>query len=81
MVSRDDFSAGQQALMFLANREKQSVAEKERIKAALLPLYLNLSLTELRLESPHKALKYANKALEIEAGNTKALFRCGQVRK
>ncbi|XP_071335032.1 inactive peptidyl-prolyl cis-trans isomerase FKBP6 isoform X3 [Trachinotus anak] len=67
-----------QAVTLLGSREAQNDAEKERIKAALLPLYLNLSLTELRLDSPHKALKYGNKALEIDSANTKALFRCGQ---
>lgn len=70
---------GKQAMMLLGSRETQSDAEKEGIKKALLPLYLNLSLTELRLDSPRKALKYGNKALEIDSGNTKALFRCGQV--
>lgn len=72
---------GKQAVMLLGNRETQSDADKDRIRAALLPLYLNLSLTELRLDSPHKALKYGNKALEIDSANTKALFRCGQVRR
>ncbi|XP_037305170.2 inactive peptidyl-prolyl cis-trans isomerase FKBP6 [Pungitius pungitius] len=67
-----------QATMLLGNRETQSAAEMETIKMALLPLYLNLSLTELRLDRPHKALKYGNKALEIDSANTKALFRCGQ---
>ncbi|XP_069014568.1 inactive peptidyl-prolyl cis-trans isomerase FKBP6 [Embiotoca jacksoni] len=67
-----------QATMLLGNMEKQSDLEKERIRAALLLLYLNLSLTELRLDRPHKALKYGNKALEIDSANTKALFRCGQ---
>ncbi|KAL3979910.1 THO complex subunit 5 [Sarotherodon galilaeus] len=67
-----------QAMTLLGNRETQSDSEKERIKTALLPLYLNISLTELRLERPHKALKYGNKALEIDSANTKALFRCGQ---
>nr|XP_046229996.1 inactive peptidyl-prolyl cis-trans isomerase FKBP6 [Scatophagus argus] len=67
-----------QAVMLLRNRETQDDAEKDRIQTALLPLYLNLSLTELRLDSPHKALKYSNKALEIDSANTKALFRCGQ---
>lgn len=71
---------GQQAVVLLGNRETQSDAEKERIKTAQLPVYLNLSLTELRLASPHKALKYGKKALEIDSANTKALFRCGQVR-
>lgn len=68
-----------QAMTLLGNRETQSDLEKERIKTALLPLYLNISLAELRLERPHKALKYGNKALEIDSANTKALFRCGQV--
>ncbi|XP_039873406.1 inactive peptidyl-prolyl cis-trans isomerase FKBP6 isoform X2 [Simochromis diagramma] len=67
-----------QAMTLLGNRETQSDLEKERIKTALLPLYLNISLAELRLERPHKALKYGNKALEIDSANTKALFRCGQ---
>lgn len=71
---------GQQATVLLGNRETQSDAETESIKTALLPLYLNLSLTELRLDSPNKALKYGNKALGIDSANTKALFRCGQVR-
>lgn len=69
-----------QAVMLLGNREAQSDAEKERIRRALLPVFLNLSLAELRLDSPHKALKYGNKALEIDSANIKALFRCGQVR-
>lgn len=67
-----------QAMELLENREVKSSTEKESIKTALLPVYLNLALTELRLESPKKALKYGNKALEIDHVNTKALFRCGQ---
>lgn len=71
---------GRQALTLLENRETEREAEKDGIRTALLPLFLNLSITELRLDSPHKALKYGNKALEIDSANTKALFRCGQVR-
>lgn len=67
--------------MLLENRETQSDSEKQEIRAAQLPLLLNLSFTELRLDSPHKALKYGKRALEIDSGNTKALFRCGQVRR
>lgn len=70
-----------QAVALLGNRETQSEVEREKLNKALLPLYLNLSVTELRLERPHKALKYGNKALEIHSGNTKALFRCGQVKR
>ncbi|KAM8832188.1 inactive peptidyl-prolyl cis-trans isomerase FKBP6 isoform 1-T2 [Spinachia spinachia] len=67
-----------QATMLLGNRETQSADETAAITAALLPLYLNLSLAELRLDSPRKALRYGSKALEIDAANAKALFRCGQ---
>lgn len=70
-----------QAVMLLGNREMQSDPEKQSIRAAELPLLLNLCFTALRLDSPHKALKYGKKALEIDSGNTKALFRCGQVRR
>ncbi|XP_070843666.1 inactive peptidyl-prolyl cis-trans isomerase FKBP6 [Chaetodon trifascialis] len=67
-----------QAVMLLKNREMECSAGNERIKAAQLPLYLNLSLTELRLNSPCNALKYGKKALEMDSDNTKALFRCAQ---
>ncbi|XP_076613137.1 inactive peptidyl-prolyl cis-trans isomerase FKBP6 [Chaetodon auriga] len=67
-----------QAVMLLKNREMKCNAGNERIKAAQLPLYLNLSLTELRLNSPRNALKYGKKALEMDSANTKALFRCAQ---
>ncbi|CAL8393337.1 unnamed protein product [Gadus morhua 'NCC'] len=66
-----------QAMAALMTRVTQKVDEKE-VKALLLPIYLNLALTELRLESPQKALKYTNRALEIDPHNTKALFRSGQ---
>ncbi|KAF7231173.1 inactive peptidyl-prolyl cis-trans isomerase FKBP6 [Nothobranchius furzeri] len=66
------------AATLLGNRTAQSEPEKEKIKAALLPLHLNCSLTELRLENPRRALKYGKKALAIDATNTKALYRCGQ---
>ncbi|XP_051908730.1 inactive peptidyl-prolyl cis-trans isomerase FKBP6 isoform X1 [Hippocampus zosterae] len=67
-----------QALELLVNREIPSDAEQAEIQAALLPLYLNLSFVALRLERPRKALKYAKKALEIDCGSTKALYRCAQ---
>ncbi|XP_061602976.1 inactive peptidyl-prolyl cis-trans isomerase FKBP6 [Cololabis saira] len=67
-----------QAVRLLGKRKAQSSAERSSIKMALFPLYLNLSVTELRLESPAKALKHGQKALEMDSSNTKALFRCGQ---
>lgn len=70
-----------QAVTLLGNRETQGDVERQKVNTALLPLYLNLSFVELRLDRPHKALKYGNKALEINGDCTKALFRCGQVRR
>lgn len=70
-----------QAVTLLGNRETQGDVERQKVNTALLPLYLNLSFVELRLDRPHKALKYGNKALEINGDSTKALFRCGQVRR
>ncbi|XP_014327714.1 inactive peptidyl-prolyl cis-trans isomerase FKBP6 isoform X1 [Xiphophorus maculatus] len=67
-----------QAIILLRNWDSQNEPDKEKIQVALLPLYMNLSLAELRLENPQKALKYGKKALEIDSANTKALFRCGQ---
>ncbi|XP_066516538.1 inactive peptidyl-prolyl cis-trans isomerase FKBP6 [Hoplias malabaricus] len=67
-----------QALTLLRNREPVGDEEKEHIEEAKLPFLLNISLTYLRLERPHKALQYGEKALKISPHNTKALFRCGQ---
>ncbi|XP_077408386.1 inactive peptidyl-prolyl cis-trans isomerase FKBP6 [Vanacampus margaritifer] len=67
-----------QALELLGNRENPSDAEQTEIQAALLPLYLNRAFTELRLDSPKKTLKYAKKALDINCGSAKALYRCAQ---
>ncbi|XP_051908731.1 inactive peptidyl-prolyl cis-trans isomerase FKBP6 isoform X2 [Hippocampus zosterae] len=74
----DEFVQLTAALELLVNREIPSDAEQAEIQAALLPLYLNLSFVALRLERPRKALKYAKKALEIDCGSTKALYRCAQ---
>uniref|UniRef100_A0A672NNQ3 peptidylprolyl isomerase n=1 Tax=Sinocyclocheilus grahami TaxID=75366 RepID=A0A672NNQ3_SINGR len=61
-------------------RYKQLVddEEKQRLEEMKLPFLLNLSLTYLKLEKPQKALCYGQKALDINAQNTKALLRCGQ---
>ncbi|XP_077366995.1 inactive peptidyl-prolyl cis-trans isomerase FKBP6 isoform X1 [Festucalex cinctus] len=67
-----------QALELLGNRENASDGEQTAIQAALLPLYLNLALAELRLDSPKKTLKYAKKALDINGDSAKALYRCAQ---
>ncbi|XP_029483370.1 inactive peptidyl-prolyl cis-trans isomerase FKBP6 isoform X2 [Oncorhynchus nerka] len=69
-----------QAVTLLGNRKVEDEEEKRSIVAGQLPIYLNLSLTQLRLDRPLKALEYGHKALKIDPNNTKALFRCGQVR-
>lgn len=63
----------------LSNREPLDEEESRRVEEASLPFLLNLSLIYLRLERPHKALQFGQKALKISPANTKALFRCGQV--
>ncbi|XP_059721853.1 inactive peptidyl-prolyl cis-trans isomerase FKBP6 isoform X2 [Haemorhous mexicanus] len=55
-----------------------SKAEQSQINASKLLLFLNLSLTYLKLERADRALKYGELALEMDQGNAKALFRCGQ---
>ncbi|XP_034018099.1 inactive peptidyl-prolyl cis-trans isomerase FKBP6 [Thalassophryne amazonica] len=67
-----------QAMRLLVKRLQGNNEEESQLKSALLPIYLNLSMTELHLDNPKKALKYGNKALEMDPNNTKALFRCGK---
>ncbi|KAJ8342829.1 hypothetical protein SKAU_G00327570 [Synaphobranchus kaupii] len=67
-----------QASTLLKNREPANEEEGRSIRAMQLPIFLNLSLTLLRLEKPLKALQYGQRALEVDPQNTKALFRCGQ---
>ncbi|CAB1352389.1 unnamed protein product, partial [Coregonus sp. 'balchen'] len=65
------------------DRYKQAEGEDEKrsIVAVQLPIYLNLSLTQVRLDRHLKAMEYGHKALEINPNNTKALFHCGQANK
>lgn len=74
------FSLSSQALSIL-DRRSSSKAEQSQINASKLLLFLNLSLTYLKLECGDRALKYGELALEMDQGNAKALFRCGQVGK
>ncbi|NWU09101.1 FKBP6 isomerase, partial [Cephalopterus ornatus] len=62
----------------ILGRSCSSEAEQSQINTSKVPLLLNLSLTYLKLECPKRALKYGQKALEMDQGNVKALFRCGQ---
>ncbi|XP_036379192.1 inactive peptidyl-prolyl cis-trans isomerase FKBP6 [Megalops cyprinoides] len=67
-----------QAATILKNRQLVDEEERKSIAGVQLPIFLNMSLTLLRLEKPGKALQYGKKALQIDPDNTKALFRCGQ---
>ncbi len=67
-------------MTLLQNREPVDEEEKKHLEEMKLPFLLNLSLTYLKLEKPQKALCYGQKVLDISPQNTKALFRCGQVR-
>uniref|UniRef100_A0A8D0DNK8 peptidylprolyl isomerase n=1 Tax=Salvator merianae TaxID=96440 RepID=A0A8D0DNK8_SALMN len=60
--------------------DRPSAKKDERVKidAAKLLIFLNLSLTYLKLDRPTRALAYGEKALELDKKNAKALFRCGQ---
>ncbi|KFP89108.1 Peptidyl-prolyl cis-trans isomerase FKBP6, partial [Acanthisitta chloris] len=62
----------------ILDRSPSSEAELKQINTSKVLLLLNLSLTYLRLERPDQALKYGERALELDQGNAKALFRCGQ---
>jgi Tfp pilus assembly protein PilF len=55
-------------------------AEKEKINAVLLPVYLNLCATYLKLPSgsPYEVLEQANKAIAIAPSSAKALYRRAQ---
>ncbi|XP_023675251.1 inactive peptidyl-prolyl cis-trans isomerase FKBP6 isoform X2 [Paramormyrops kingsleyae] len=66
------------ALTLLLNRKAADQGERNSIAAMKLPTFLNLSLALLRLERPVKALRYGQKALDVEPHNAKGLFRCGQ---
>ncbi|NWV30945.1 FKBP6 isomerase, partial [Grantiella picta] len=62
----------------ILDRSSSSKTEQNQINSSKLLLFLNLSLTYLKLQCPDRALKYGELALEMDQGNAKALFRCGQ---
>nr|XP_014342809.1 PREDICTED: inactive peptidyl-prolyl cis-trans isomerase FKBP6 [Latimeria chalumnae] len=59
-------------------RRPEGEAEQHQINSAKLLVFLNLSLTYLRLNRPSRTLMYGEQALKIDQRNPKALFRCGQ---
>ncbi|NXG66142.1 FKBP6 isomerase, partial [Hemiprocne comata] len=62
----------------ILGRSPSSKAEQHQINTSKLLVFLNLSITYLKLEHPARALAYGEKALEIDQRNAKGLFRCGQ---
>ncbi|XP_039316655.1 inactive peptidyl-prolyl cis-trans isomerase FKBP6 isoform X4 [Saimiri boliviensis] len=73
----DKFCALSAALLLLCRRAAPP-EEQHLTKAAKLLIFLNLSLTYLKLDQPITALRYGEQALIIDPKNAKALFRCGQ---
>ncbi|NXK89321.1 FKBP6 isomerase, partial [Formicarius rufipectus] len=78
---KQDFRVAKQRYkraLSILDRSSSSEAEQNQINTSKVLLLLNLSLTYLKLECPERALKYGKEALEMDQGNAKALFRCGQ---
>uniref|UniRef100_A0A8C4SNH2 peptidylprolyl isomerase n=1 Tax=Erpetoichthys calabaricus TaxID=27687 RepID=A0A8C4SNH2_ERPCA len=67
-----------QAVTVLLDHKISCELEQHKVDRRKLLLFLNLSVTYLRLICPTKALRYGKMALTIDARNAKALFRCGQ---
>ncbi|XP_063047978.1 inactive peptidyl-prolyl cis-trans isomerase FKBP6 [Engraulis encrasicolus] len=67
-----------QGMTILQNREVESEEDKRSVDEALVPILLNLALTYDRLGKATSSLKYGQRTLEIDPGNVKALYRCGQ---
>ncbi|XP_078535706.1 inactive peptidyl-prolyl cis-trans isomerase FKBP6 isoform X1 [Lissotriton helveticus] len=62
----------------ILGRSPVGESDQHLIRTARLLVFLNLSLTYMKLERPARALVYGERALEIDRNNPKALFRCGQ---
>ncbi|XP_051786527.1 inactive peptidyl-prolyl cis-trans isomerase FKBP6 isoform X2 [Erpetoichthys calabaricus] len=72
------FSKMLKAVTVLLDHKISCELEQHKVDRRKLLLFLNLSVTYLRLICPTKALRYGKMALTIDARNAKALFRCGQ---
>jgi len=68
----------EKGLKFLEQTSKlQTDEEKKKVKDFASVLHINLSLCYFNQKNYKKSLEQANKALEINANNTKALYRKG----
>ena len=63
----------------LENRRLKDDEEEKKWKKALIKLYLNLSLCNLRMHRPKPAITNCRNALDLDEKNVKAVFRLGQV--
>jgi len=66
------------ANQFIESDQGFTDEQKKNAKKLKLPNFLNLSACDLKLKDFISAKQNCNKALEIENGNVKALFRRGQ---
>jgi len=53
-------------------------SEEKELNQARIPLYLNLATCNLKLDEISKAIKNAQRVIEIDPNNAKAHFRIGQ---
>ncbi|XP_054857785.1 inactive peptidyl-prolyl cis-trans isomerase FKBP6 [Eublepharis macularius] len=74
MDARERYKRASSVLLRVAAKED----EQEKVDSAKLLVFLNLSITYLKLQHPTRALFYGEKAVELDQKNAKALFRCGQ---
>jgi len=66
------------SLKYLEQSSKLNDEEKGKLKETSATVHLNLSLCHYNLKNYKKSLEQANKALDINGHNTKALYRKGQ---
>eukprot|EP01001_Neometanema_parovale_P009785 NODE_6026_length_886_cov_111.808650_g5797_i0.p1 GENE.NODE_6026_length_886_cov_111.808650_g5797_i0~~NODE_6026_length_886_cov_111.808650_g5797_i0.p1 ORF type:complete len:184 (+),score=53.50 NODE_6026_length_886_cov_111.808650_g5797_i0:60-554(+) len=60
------------------NAPKATVDEEAAAKAVALSLYLNLAHVDIKRELWHNAIEHAEKALSLDPGNIKGLYRRGK---
>lgn len=63
----------------MENIRLKNEEEERQWKEALVKLYLNLCLCNLRQKKSKPVITYCRKALELDPKNIKAHFRLGQV--
>jgi FK506-binding protein 6 len=66
------------AIRLLENARIKNEEEERLWKDSLTKLYLNMSLCCLKKSSAPRAISFANKVLDFDSKNVKAIFRLGQ---